>query len=113
LVHLHSADGVADRVEENYTYYLYVMASSSRGKFPEFRGHHTQFGGFVGLGPGFLRWGMRARISSSRVTKPLLPVGRSALACIRISWPPFDPAGGRFLYNGELADFFLNAGGQA
>lgn len=34
FVHLHSQDGVADRVEENYTYYLYVMASSSRGRYP-------------------------------------------------------------------------------
>jgi len=34
FVHLHSADGVADAIEENYTYYLYVMASSSRGRFP-------------------------------------------------------------------------------
>jgi hypothetical protein len=34
FIHLHSADGVADDVEVNYNYYLYVMASSSRGKFP-------------------------------------------------------------------------------
>jgi Glycosyl hydrolase family 95 catalytic domain/Glycoside hydrolase family 95, C-terminal domain len=34
FVYLHSADGVADMIQENYTYYLYVMASSSRGKFP-------------------------------------------------------------------------------
>jgi len=34
FIHLHSADGVADDIEANYTYYLYVMASSSRGKFP-------------------------------------------------------------------------------
>jgi hypothetical protein len=33
-VRLHSEDGVADSIERNYTYYLYVMASSSRGKFP-------------------------------------------------------------------------------
>lgn len=33
-VRLHSEDGVADSIEQNYTYYLYVMASSSRGKFP-------------------------------------------------------------------------------
>ena len=34
FVHLHSDDGVADFVEENYTYFLYIMASSSRGKLP-------------------------------------------------------------------------------
>ncbi len=34
LVRLHSADGVADVIERNYTYYLYLMASSSRGKYP-------------------------------------------------------------------------------
>lgn len=34
FVHLHSEDGVADRIEESYTYYLYIMASSSRGKYP-------------------------------------------------------------------------------
>lgn len=34
FIHLHSADGVADDIEANYNYYLYVMASSSRGRFP-------------------------------------------------------------------------------
>ncbi|UCC98804.1 MAG: hypothetical protein JSW66_02710 [Phycisphaerales bacterium] len=34
FIHLHSSDGVADAIEENYAYYLYVMASSSRGRFP-------------------------------------------------------------------------------
>jgi hypothetical protein len=34
FVHLHSADGVADYVERHYTYFLYIMASSSRGKLP-------------------------------------------------------------------------------
>jgi len=34
FVHLHSADGIADDIEANYNYYLYVMASSSRGRFP-------------------------------------------------------------------------------
>jgi hypothetical protein len=31
---LHSADGVADYVAENYHYYLYLMAATSRGAFP-------------------------------------------------------------------------------
>jgi len=34
FIHLHSADGAADFIEQNYTYFLYIMASSSRGKFP-------------------------------------------------------------------------------
>jgi hypothetical protein len=34
FVCLHSVDGKADFIEKNYTYYLYVMASSSRGKYP-------------------------------------------------------------------------------
>jgi hypothetical protein len=34
FIHLQSSDGVADDIEANYNYYLYVMASCSRGKFP-------------------------------------------------------------------------------
>jgi hypothetical protein len=34
FVHLHSDDGVADMVEQHYTYFLYLMAASSRGKLP-------------------------------------------------------------------------------
>ncbi len=34
FVHLHSDDGVADFVERHYNYFLYLMAASSRGKFP-------------------------------------------------------------------------------
>lgn len=33
-VRLHSADGVADRIEQNYTYYLYIMGATSRGRYP-------------------------------------------------------------------------------
>ena len=46
FVHLHSKDGVADMLERNYTYYLYVMASSSRGKYPaKFNGMLWSTGG--------------------------------------------------------------------
>ncbi|HEY3856153.1 MAG TPA: glycoside hydrolase [Verrucomicrobiae bacterium] len=39
FIHLHSADGVADNVEKFYTYYLYLMASCSRGTYmPRFCG---------------------------------------------------------------------------
>ncbi len=52
FVCLHSADGVADFVEQNYTYYLYVMASSSRGKFP------AKFNGMIWITGGDKRsWG--------------------------------------------------------
>ncbi len=52
FVHLHSADGVADYIEQHYTYFLYVMASSSRGKFP------PRFGGMLWYVTGDMRqWG--------------------------------------------------------
>ncbi len=34
FVHLHSADGAADYVEQNYTYFLYLMGATSRGAYP-------------------------------------------------------------------------------
>jgi len=52
LVQLHSADGVADQIEQHYNYYLYVMASSSRGKYP------TKFNGMIWTTGGDARqWG--------------------------------------------------------
>jgi hypothetical protein len=52
FVRLHSADGVAEYVEENYTYYLYVMASSSRAAYP------PRFGGMLWFTNGDMReWG--------------------------------------------------------
>ena len=49
---LHSADGVADYVAENYHYYLYLMAATSRGKFP------PKFNGMLWNTAGDLRtWG--------------------------------------------------------
>jgi hypothetical protein len=51
-VQLHSEDGVADTIEQNYTYYLYVMACSSRGKFP------AKFNGMIWITGGDRRsWG--------------------------------------------------------
>ena len=39
FVRLHSTDGVANEVEKNFMYYLYIMASCSRGEYaPGFRG---------------------------------------------------------------------------
>jgi hypothetical protein len=52
FVHLHSDDGVADYLEQNYTWFLYLMASSSRGKFP------PKFNGMLWNTAGDLRtWG--------------------------------------------------------
>lgn len=52
FIHLHSADGVADELERHYTYYLYLMASTSRGRFP------TKFNGMLWTTGGDRRqWG--------------------------------------------------------
>jgi hypothetical protein len=52
LVRLESADGAANEVERNYTYYLYVMGASSRGKYP------PRFGGMLWFTNGDMReWG--------------------------------------------------------
>lgn len=52
FVHLHSSDGVADYIEANYTYFLYVMGSSSRGLYP------PRYGGMIWYTTGDMRmWG--------------------------------------------------------
>ncbi len=52
FIELHSSDGVADFVERNYTYFLYLMAASSRGKYP------PKFNGMIWNTGGDLRtWG--------------------------------------------------------
>jgi hypothetical protein len=52
FIHLHSEDGIADDVERHYTYYLYLMASSSRGRYP------TKFNGMLWTtGGDTRRWG--------------------------------------------------------
>ena len=52
FVHLKSDDGVADMIEQNYTYFLYVMGSSSRGKIP------PKFNGMIWSTDGDARkWG--------------------------------------------------------
>jgi hypothetical protein len=48
FVHLHSEDGVADFVEQNYNYFLYLMGATSRGAFPpKFNGMLWNTGGDV------------------------------------------------------------------
>lgn len=52
FVQLHSEDDKADLIEKHYTYYLYVMASSSRGAYP------PKFNGMLWTTGGDLRqWG--------------------------------------------------------
>jgi len=52
FVYMHSADGQADFVGQNYTYFLYVMGSSSRGDYP------PRFGGMIWYTTGDMRaWG--------------------------------------------------------
>ena len=51
-LHLHSSDGTADALETNFNYYLYLMASTSRGKYP------TKFNGMLWTTGGDTRkWG--------------------------------------------------------
>ena len=52
FVHLRSSDGVADDVERNYTYFLYLMGITSRGAYP------PRFGGMLWFTNGDMReWG--------------------------------------------------------
>ena len=52
FVYMHSGDGQADFVEKHYTYFLYLMGASSRGKYP------PRFGGMLWRTTGDLsRWG--------------------------------------------------------
>jgi hypothetical protein len=52
FVHMHSGDGQADFVEQNYTYFLYLMGSTSLGNYP------PRFGGLLFNTTGDMRrWG--------------------------------------------------------
>jgi hypothetical protein len=52
FVFMHSAEGQADFVEQNYTYFLYLMGASSRGNYP------PRFGGMLWYTTGDMRrWG--------------------------------------------------------
>ena len=75
FIHLHSADGVADFIEENYTYFLYLMASSSRGRFP------PRYGGMIWCTEGdFHHWGAQHWWNNvSFYYRGLLPANRFEL----------------------------------
>ncbi|MCE5185933.1 MAG: glycoside hydrolase N-terminal domain-containing protein [Planctomycetaceae bacterium] len=72
FIHLHSADGTADFIEQNYTYYLYIMASSSRGRFP------AKFNGMLWTTDGDRRaWGGQYwGANQSCLYNALMPTGR-------------------------------------
>lgn len=71
-VALHSADGQADWVGANYTYALYLMGASSRGRYP------PRFGGLLWRTTGDLsRWGSQYWWANTRAYYlNLLPAGR-------------------------------------
>lgn len=75
FVYLHSADGLADLIEQNYNYYLYVMASSSRGRYP------AKFNGMIWTTGGDRRaWGAQYWGANQEcLYNALLPVNRMEL----------------------------------
>jgi hypothetical protein len=75
FVHLTSEDKIADLIEKNYNYYLYVMASSSRGDFPaKFNGMLWTTGGDARKWGG-LYWGA----NQSCLYNAILPSNRLEL----------------------------------
>ncbi len=75
FVQLRSGDGKADLIEKNYTYYLYVMASSSRGTYPpKFNGMIWTTGGDERKW-GNLYWGA----NQSCLYNALFPANRDEL----------------------------------
>jgi hypothetical protein len=72
FVHMHSADAQADFVERNYTYFLYLMGASSRGKYP------PRFGGMLWYTNGDMRrWGSQYWWSNTAAYyRNLMPAGR-------------------------------------
>jgi hypothetical protein len=86
-VALHSADGQADFVGENYNYFLYLMGASSRGKYP------PRFGGMLWRTTGDLsRWGSQYWwANTAAYYRNLMPANR-----LELMDPMFD------LYSGML-----------
>ncbi len=87
FVRLHSEDGMADNIERNYTYWLYVMASSSRGRFP------AKFNGMIWITGGDRRsWGGQYWGANQEcLYNALLPANRMELLD-----PMFDMYSGMF-----------------
>jgi hypothetical protein len=84
-VGLHSADGEADFVEKNYHYYLYLMAATSRGKFP------PKFNGMLWNTGGDLRtWGGQHWFANLSCYYEALPAANR----LELMDPVFDMYGG-------------------
>jgi hypothetical protein len=75
FVHMHSADGQADFVEQNYAYFLYLMGASSRGQYP------PRFGGMIWYTTGDQRrWGSQYWwANTAAYYRNLMPAGRMEL----------------------------------
>ena len=75
FVHLRSGDGQADFVEQNYTYFLYLMGSTSLGKYP------PRFAGLLFNTTGDMRrWGSQYWwANTSAYYRNLLPANRLEL----------------------------------
>ncbi|HEV8145814.1 MAG TPA: hypothetical protein VGP79_05520 [Bryobacteraceae bacterium] len=87
FVHLHSVDGVADFVEQHYNYFLYVMAASSRGKFP------PKFNGMLWNTGGDLRtWGGQHWFANLSCYYETLPAANR----LELMDPMFDMYSGMF-----------------
>ncbi|HTL43477.1 MAG TPA: hypothetical protein VL262_03995 [Vicinamibacterales bacterium] len=93
-VYLHSESGQADFVEQNYDFYLYLMASSSRGAYP------PRFGGGVWQTDGDMsRWGSQYWwANTSAYYSGLMPANR-----VELMDPLFD------MYTGMLDNAALAA----
>jgi hypothetical protein len=72
FVGMHSADGQADFVDENYNYFLYLMNASSHGDYP------PRFGGMIWYTNGDMRaWGSEHWwANTSAYYRNLMPAGR-------------------------------------
>jgi len=75
FLYMHSPDGQADFVEQNYTYFLYLMGASSRGDYP------PRFGGMLWRTTGDLsRWGSQHWWANTNAYySNLMPSGRLEL----------------------------------
>ena len=87
FIHLSSADGEADFVERSYSYFLYLMASSSRGKLP------PKFNGMLWNTGGDLRtWGAQHWFANLSCYYEALP----ASGRFELMDPMFDMYSGMF-----------------
>ncbi|HUK15361.1 MAG TPA: hypothetical protein VLW65_03065 [Bryobacteraceae bacterium] len=76
MVYFHSGSGQADFVDANYTYFLYLMGSSSRGDYP------PRFGGMLWFTNGDMsRWGSQYWwANTSAYYTGLMPANRIELS---------------------------------